>query len=160
MILWWAAFAAEAAPPSASPPAPPPPLCAEPAAPPAGLEAWGRPVPATRSIMAGTAADLMLADVVDLRWATPPARAPIGGTYGAVLSVTIWRAGQYRLALSARASVALVKDGRPVAAGAVSGGPPCSGIRQIVDYRLKPGQYALQLSGAAGPEMTLLLVAP
>ncbi|WCT73561.1 hypothetical protein PQ455_18450 [Sphingomonas naphthae] len=155
MILWWAALAMEAAPPSASAL----PLCSEAVVLPAGMEGWARPVPATRGIVAGTAADLMLVDVVDLRWATPPVRAPIGGTYGAVVAVTIWRAGVYRLATSARASVAMVKDGRPVEAGAASEGPPCSGIRQIVDFNLKPGTYALQLSDAAGPELTLLLAA-
>jgi hypothetical protein len=36
-------------------------------------------------------------------------------------------------------------------------GPNCTGIRKMVDYRLTPGPYILQISANGQPQMTVLL---
>lgn len=132
-------------------------ICAKVADPPAGMEAWSKPS-AALPLKPGTALTLPMDDVANLRFPVAPARAPVGGTYGAVQPFTVTTAGIYAIALSEAAWVDVTGDGRVLTAIGHRHGPPCSGIRKIVDFRLAPGTYTLQLIGAPRPEGTALIV--
>lgn len=134
------------------------PVCTAPVAPPAGLEAWATPSRISGdAIEPGKATALTLRAVDVAKFALPPERAPATGTFGGVYRVTIARAGIYRVALQAGAWIDLVRDGKSLTSAAHMEGPACSGIRKIVDFALEPGSYTLQLSGAKGPQMRVLI---
>jgi hypothetical protein len=132
-------------------------VCIRQEPPPRGLEAWTRPIAGDREIAPGTAETLTLVDVADLRFDAPPAQAPLGGTYGAMLAFRITTPGIYRIALSARASIDVAQAGRTIEPAGESDAPICTGIRKIIRFPLQPGSYALQISGVAGPQATVLL---
>lgn len=135
------------------------PACTAEAPPPAGLEAWkviSAISLATVEIDKTTGTMLQPSDKV--RFVLAPERAPAAGTFSGVLRFTVATPGTYRIALSAGSWIDVVRDGKTVASVAHTEGPACSGIRKIVDFPLQPGTYALQLSGAKGEEMRVLIV--
>ncbi len=133
------------------------PICTKMVGPPAGMAAWAQPAEGT-ALRPGTALALPMADVAGLRFTVAPERAPVGGTYGAVVPFTIARGGTYAIALSEAAWVDVARGPRLLSSTGHRHGPPCSGIRKIVDYRLAPGRYVLQLIGAPRPEGRVLIV--
>lgn len=66
------------------------------------------------------------------------------------------RAGTYRVALGAPAWIDLLADGEPLASTGHGHGPACTGVAKTVDFRLQPGRYVLQLSGASQAETTVM----
>ncbi|HET6527011.1 hypothetical protein [Sphingopyxis sp.] len=95
---------------------------------------------------------------------TPQVRYPVrpekpGGTvsYGGVLRFSVAEEGLWRVALSTGAWVDVVKDGKASTSVAHGRGPPCTGIRKMVDYRLAPGTYALQVAANGSETMTLMV---
>jgi hypothetical protein len=66
-------------------------------------------------------------------------------------------AGAYRVALSTAAWIDLIEDGKSLNPATFGHGPDCSTIRKIVDFQLKPGKHALQISGNADPKMVLMV---
>lgn len=76
---------------------------------------------------------------------------------GGTLTLTVTSAGTYRIALGGRAWIDVVRSGATLESSAHGHGPACSGIRKIVDFRLEPGSYAVQLSGSAEDTVTLMV---
>ncbi|MGJ3630031.1 hypothetical protein AB5I41_31865 [Sphingomonas sp. MMS24-JH45] len=68
------------------------------------------------------------------------------------------RPGTYRIALGTPAWIDVVRAGQPLAAMAHGHGPACSGIRKIVDFRLRPGRYVLQVSGGGTSPVPIMIV--
>lgn len=134
-----------------------PAICTKVADPPAGMAAWTQPAEGG-DLRIGVALKPKMADVATLHFAAAPARAPVGGTYGAILPFTVARAGTYAIALSEAAWMDVVRGADRALSSGHRHGPPCSGIRKIVDFRLAPGRYALQLIGAPRPEGIVLIV--
>lgn len=139
------------------------PVCIRRADPPAGLEAWktvvwrtptSPPVPLTVGHFG-----LPMQHVEEVRFDVQPAKSPAAGSYAIVLPLDVKKAGIYRLALSAPAWLDVVRGGKVLESVAHTHGPPCTGIRKIVDFDLKPGSYTVQISGAKEPSATML-VAP
>ncbi len=132
------------------------PACTATAAPPAGLEAWSRPIELSGILgfSVGAATKIPLSNA-----ALPiaPERPAAAGTFSQVLGFRIEKVGTYRVALSAGAWIDVVRDGKPLTSTAHMEGAACSGIRKIVDFDLAPGTYTLQLSGAKVQEMTVLI---
>lgn len=112
-------------------------------APLAGRPAIGRPV------------ELALRPAADVPYAPPPARAPAAGSHGGVFPLTIATPGLYRIALSAKAWVDVVRDGAAVASAEHAHGVPCSGVAKTVAFRLEAGRYVLQLSEVAASAITV-----
>ncbi|MEH3105260.1 MAG: hypothetical protein PGN12_15345 [Sphingomonas phyllosphaerae] len=145
---------------------PPEPSCtaARPAMP-VGLENWGTRVAleagaATRGapvIEVGRAAELRLVPLARLAPAAPPTRDPGTGNNAGMALFQVLRPGTYRIALGAPAWIEVVRGGRALPSAAHSHGPACTGIRKIVDYRLAPGRYVLQLTGAAANTLPVLI---
>ncbi|MBB4153652.1 hypothetical protein GGQ80_001558 [Sphingomonas jinjuensis] len=141
------------------------PACATVAAPPPELAGWSaaRPLRAGTSgegapaVTPGTAADIQLRPTAQLRYPVAPAKPGAAATAGGVFSLTIDRAGRYRIALGAGAWVDVVRDGAALASVAHGHGPACSGVRKMVDYDLAPGRYLIQLAGSTTPTIRLMV---
>lgn len=158
--MWWIALglAAQAQPATACP--------AKPVELPADLAGWRvqRPVAAAASpsgapvltLGEGARASLHAADQVVFA-ISPARRGP--GAHGGVFLFDAPRAGRYRVALETPGWVEVVREGRAVASTAHGHGPPCSGIRKLVDFDLRPGRHLLQVAGAPNASVTVL-VAP
>jgi hypothetical protein len=152
MITALLALAFQAAAPA------PAPVCIATVAPPAGLEAWSTVSAITMGpITIGQTTGLMLQPVEKVAYSPSPSRAPRPGTFGGVYQVTVATAGTYRIALEAGAWIDVVRDGKVLESVAHTEGPPCSGIRKIVDFTLAPGRYSVQLSGAKAAPMRVLI---
>ncbi|VXD04163.1 homogentisate 1,2-dioxygenase [Sphingomonas sp. 8AM] len=132
---------------------------------PVGFEGWSTRVAleagaATRHapvLAVGRAAELRLVPLDRLAPAAPPTRDLGTGTNAGVALFQVTRPGTYRIALGGPAWIEVVRGGRPLPATAQGHGPACSGIRKIVDYRLAPGRYVLQLTGAATNTLPVLI---
>lgn len=87
---------------------------------------------------------------------TPKKLAEAGDTAGLAL-FQITRAGTYRVALGGPAWIDVVRAGKALPSTAHAHGPMCTGIRKIVDFRLRPGRYVLQLTGTQAPTIPVLI---
>lgn len=76
------------------------------------------------------------------------ARKPMPGDYGGAFPLEIARGGTYRIALSGKAWIDVVRDGAPLVSIEHQRGAPCSGVAKIVAFRLDPGGYTVQISEA------------
>jgi hypothetical protein len=134
------------------------PVCTAIVAPPAGLEAWSVAPGMTGDVIApGKNIALTLQPVESVTFPLAPGRQPGAGTFGGVYHIIVTTAGTYRVALQNGAWIDLVRDGKSLTSVAHMEGPPCSGIRKIVDFALQPGSYTLQLSGAKTAQMRILI---
>lgn len=129
---------------------------------PAELAGWSQQQPVSAGTKPGEGATVSVgqAALVSLHPArhlalAPAAKAADGN--GGTLSLAITAPGTYRIALGGKAWVDLVQAGKPVASVAHAHGPRCSGVQKMVDFKLAPGTYAIQLSGS--PDETIALLA-
>lgn len=136
------------------------PVCTATVAPPAGLEAWNTaPGMTADAIAPGKNIALTLQPIDSVTFPAPLERKPATGTFGGVYHVTVAAAGTYRVVLQNGAWIDLVRDGKSLTSIGHMEGTPCSGIRKIVDFDLKPGTYIVQLSGAKTSQMRILIAA-
>lgn len=144
--------------------------CPTPAAPlPAGLEAWhkGASLAAATDrasltqarITPGTRVEVMLAPADTVRYAVAPGKAQPPASLGGLIGFRIHRAGSYRVAIGTAAWIDVLHGGKALTSTAHEHGPACSGIRKMVDFKLRPGRYVLQISGSKEPA-TPVLIAP
>ncbi|MEH3123911.1 MAG: hypothetical protein PGN16_18410 [Sphingomonas phyllosphaerae] len=159
LLLASASFSAQ------EPPAPEPSCTATRPALPIGFANWGTRVAleagaATRGapvIAVGRATELRLVPLDRLAPVAPPTRDLGAGSNAGMALFQVTRPGTYRIALGGPAWIEVVRGGRALPSAAHSHGPACSGIRKIVDYRLAPGRYVLQLTGAAASTLPVLI---
>lgn len=102
----------------------------------------------------GRGADLSLAPFTPVFAPGKPAEP---GTSGGLAMFQVTRAGTYRVALGGGAWIEVVRQGRALPSVAHGHGPMCSGIRKVVDFRLRPGRYILQLTGSASTSLPVLI---
>lgn len=108
-------------------------------------------------LLVGRGADVSLAPGDQLQPVAAPGRAPEAGTSGGLLMFQVARAGTYRVALGGPAWIDVVRRGRALASTGHGHGPACTGIRKIVDFRLAPGRYVLQLTGSVATSLPVLI---
>ncbi|UVO52031.1 homogentisate 1,2-dioxygenase [Sphingomonas sp. SUN019] len=133
---------------------------------PAEFSGWSEQIPVSAgvkpgdgaTVSVGKAANVSLHPAKHLALSPAPEKAAAVDSNGGTLAVSIVTAGTYRLALGGAAWVDLVQDGKAVASSAHDHGPKCTGVRKMVDFKLTPGTYAIQLSGSATPSLALMLV--
>lgn len=126
---------------------------------PGSLSAWtDRGTPAGERLAVGKAATLALRPMAEAGLTVKPGRVPEAGTYGGAIPVSIEKAGNYQIALGARAWVDIVKNGKAVTSVAHGHGPACSSIRKIVTFPLKAGLQRIEISGATDESIALLLI--
>ena len=75
-----------------------------------------------------------------------------------MVPVAVKKPGRLLVALDQGAWIDLVQDGRPVKPAAHRHGPACSGITKIVEYRVAPGRYLLQIVNAPEPTIRAMAV--
>lgn len=165
------------APPAAQTPAPMPSMTAAPAADscpggpatlPSEMAGWAARAalaaarspaglaPATLAVGRGVDATLHPADSVAYA-ATPGKPAGPGGQAG-LLALSVAAPGTYAVGLSSPAWIDVVDaSGAPVASTAHGRGPPCSGMRKVVDFTLAPGRYVVQLTTGGDPVVGVLV---
>ena len=133
---------------------------------PAELAAWGSTVPVTAGTQAGDGATLALGQAATvalhragtLKLDPAPAKPAAADSFGGTLRLSVAQAGSYRVALGSGAWVDILRGGKAIAAAAHAHGPRCTGIAKIVDFRLDPGTYVIQLSGVKANSLTALVV--
>jgi hypothetical protein len=143
------------------------PVCAAPVEIPPALAGWTAPdaMKAAASVKASATAPLTPGRAVRLKLLpTPKVAYPLrpekpGGSvsFGGLISFTVAEEGVWRVALSSGAWVDVVNDGKASQSVAHGRGPDCSGIRKMVDYRLAPGTYTLQIAANGADVLTLLV---
>ena len=155
-MVWAAVTMAFNTPLSAQMAAPAP--CATPAPPPPEFVGWEKRAALADggTIAIGQSAALTLASAP--RFAVTPGHAPAAGTFGATLRFTVATAGTYRVAVGSAVWIDVVRAGASLTSTAHDRGPACSPVRKIVDFRLAPGVYALQVSGSATPSVGVMVV--
>lgn len=106
----------------------------------------------------GKGAKLMLMATPDVAYPAQPEKPGGAASKGGLASFKIDKAGTYFVALGAAAWIDVVdRNGKAHASVAYGHGPDCSGIRKIVDFKLTPGAYTLQISGADVAEVEVLV---
>lgn len=141
------------------------PECERTAVPAAEFAAWADPVDLTSANYASQLPDAQIGPGQAVELVLHPAgavRYPVGpgkpGGQGGLAELTIETPGTYRVALGSPGWIDLIARGKVLVSSAHGHGAPCTGIRKIVDFVLKPGRYVVAISAA--PEMrTRLLVA-
>lgn len=169
LLLACALPASLVGPPSQARQAEAPPACTAPAELPAPLTGWAAPGTmkaaanakgsATARLIPGRAMQLKLLPTPKIAYPLRPEKPGGSVSFGGLASFTVAEEGMWRVALSSGAWIDVVKDGVAWPSVAHGRGPDCSGIRKMVDYRLTPGTYMLQVS-ANGTDASTLLVAP
>lgn len=140
---------------------------ATPATLPAELSAWTSPrqtaagtdgaSAAAVGLVIGQALDLALASTPDIAYPVRPERPGGSVSHGGIASFRVETAGVYRVAIDSAAWLDLVADGKHLDSVNHGHGPDCSGIRKMVDFRLEPGDYLLQLAGNGAPRLRVLV---
>ncbi len=139
--------------------------CAVPVEPAGELAPWRSPVDLVSAsdpsqikdsrLQMGQAAALALRPASAVRYPVGPGKP---GGQGGLAEIAIGRAGTYRVALSSAAWVDVIAGGKAVASTRHGHGAPCSGIRKIVEFPLKPGLHVIAIS-ASPDDTTRILVA-
>lgn len=119
----------------------------------AGHDLAGAPV-----LRVGQAIRLTLMPSAHLAFAATPGRQADAAGFGGLAKLRVARAGIYRIGLSGAAWIDVVAAGKPLASTAHGHGPACSGIRKIVDFSLRPGDYVVQLAASPEPAVTIMVV--
>jgi hypothetical protein len=132
------------------------------------LTGWPNRAPLTAATIAlaasqatlaiGRSAQLRLSPTTAVRYPVRPGRPAAPSTNGGIASFTVARPGTYRVALGSGMWIDVVQGGQAIASTTHAHGPACSGIRKIVDFRLRPGRHLLQISGGKEPNVTILVV--
>lgn len=133
------------------------------------LAGWSKSISRTAATTAGTAAraslplgqaaQLRLTPTPGVRFAIRPEKSGPPASNGGLASFTVTRPGIYRVTLGSGAWVDVVRDGKASASIAHGHGPACSSIRKMVDFRLMPGRYLLQVAGNADPVIPVMVAA-
>ena len=140
---------------------------ATPAPLPAELASWPKQAVAGAAIDAGglkqaaltpgRTVNAQLSPTASLRWPVAPQKPGDPGSFGGLFRFTAKQAGTYRVALGAGAWVEVAREGKALTSTAHGHGPACSAIRKIVDFKLVPGDYLLEIAGSAKPEIAVLV---
>lgn len=113
---------------------------------------------AAASVKVGQAVDAGLKPHPELRYVSTPGKVGGAESFGGLAGLEITAPGLYRVALGSAAWIDIVGKDAPIASSAHGHGPACSGIRKIVDFKLEPGRYTLQLANAAAPRIAVMVV--
>uniref|UniRef100_UPI0035C9900B hypothetical protein n=1 Tax=uncultured Sphingomonas sp. TaxID=158754 RepID=UPI0035C9900B len=105
----------------------------------------------------GLRSEVMLAATDTVRYVVAPTKPAEPASQSGMLGFTVARAGTYRVALGTAAWIDVVKGRNALESIAHSHGPACSGIRKLVDFKLTPGRYVLQIEGSKDSATPVLI---
>lgn len=145
-----------------------PETCPTPSAPlPADLAAWktgpslaaatDRATIARTRLKVGRRTELMLAPSDTVRYPFTPSKPGEPTSLGGMASFSIARAGTYRVLLGTPAWIDVVKGRTAQTSVAHAHGASCSGIAKMVDFKLAPGRYTLQIAGSKAAAAPVLI---
>lgn len=106
----------------------------------------------------GKAVDLALRPTPDVRYSLRPERPGGSVSHGGMAMFTVSATGTYRVAIGSGAWLDIVHDGAAATSVGHGHGPACSGIRKMVDFKLEPGDYVLQIVGNGTPAIPVMVV--
>lgn len=99
---------------------------------------------------------LSLAPQERVAFAVPPGKKTrTDDAHAGLVRLRIATSGLYRVALSGRLWIDVVRDGKLVASTDFTGARGCKAPRKVVLYRLAAGDMLLQVSGGASPQTEL-----
>ena len=161
-MRWWMAAAIATTVGAATP------LSAQPCPPPPELAAWARPAPLSAAmtvddkpvpfLVVGRAAATTLPATEQVRFVGVPGHRTGAIRYAGLVALDVRLPGTYRLALGGPAWIDMLSNERPLEAIAHGHGSECSSVRKMVDFRLTPGRYVVQLSDAPSPILQAMIV--
>ena len=142
--------------------------CPTPAAPlPAELAAWktgpslaaatDRNTLARTRLTVGRRTELMLAPKDSVRYPFTPSKPGEPASLGGMASFSIARTGTYRVLLGTPGWIDVVKGRKAQTSTAHAHGAACSGIAKMVDFKLAPGRYVLQIAGSKAAAAPVLI---
>ena len=102
-------------------------------------------------------ANVTLHPTREISFITQPDKPGGSVAHGGMAGVSIAATGTYQVNLNSGAWIDLFKDGKLVESSAHAPGPACTGIRKTVQFPLTPGQYVLQISANADPEIAVMV---
>lgn len=108
-------------------------------------------------LILGQASDLELYPTPEVTYAIRPARPAGSVSKGGLAAFRIDTAGTYRIAIDSAAWLDVVHDGKTLESVNHGRGPDCSGIRKMVDFKLQPGIYTLQIVGNGTANLRVML---
>lgn len=115
--------------------------------------------PATQSeILIGQAYTAPLKATASVSYAVQPKKVT-EGTFGGLFMLTVEKAGIYTIGLDQAGWIDVVRDGKVIKSSGQGLSPDCSTIRKMVDFRLDPGHYTVQVSNAP-KETAVIAVVP
>lgn len=122
------------------------------------IEAVGSPAGLDRATLAlGRGVDAALRPAEAVTYAAPPGKPAGPGAKAGLLALQVAAPGTYAVGLSSAAWIDVVDaQGAPVASAGHDHGPPCSGMRKVVDFPLEPGRYVVQLTTGGEPAVGVL----
>ena len=111
------------------------------------------------ALAVGTARKVSLAPIEKVHFPQAPERPPAPATYAAVLTLAIPpAAGVYTVSLSAGAWVDVYEDGAALRPLAFSGARDCPNIRKTLKFQLAAKTTVIQISNAAAPEISIVVL--
>ena len=145
-----------------------PETCPTPAAPlPAELAAWktgpslaaatDRTTLARTRLTVGRRTELMLAPKDSVRYPSTPSKPGEPASLGGMASFSVSRAGTYRVLLGTPAWIDVVNSRKAQTSTAHAHGAACSGIAKMVDFKLAPGRYVIQIAGSKAAAAPVLI---
>jgi hypothetical protein len=120
------------------------------------------PAPPTAMVCTGVDGNLPagLGPWIHISAMTPILRpgVTVAATPGSAMTIEIAEAGTYGVAIDTGAWIDVSRDGQALRSTAHGHGPACSTIRKIVDFRLEPGRYTIQLNRTEATAVRLLVI--
>lgn len=134
---------------------------------PAELSGWATRTPLTAAVNTGElarstltpgkAVDLALKPTPQVSYVLRPENPGGSVSNGGMAGFTVDRAGVYRVAIGTAAWIDVVHEGKAAMSVGHGHGPACSGIRKMVDFKLEPGSYVLEIAGNGSPVISVLV---
>lgn len=122
------------------------------------IYAFGDDLGADWSSLGAARTALPLHRFESLRYGVAPERKPDVHKFGGMIPIEVKKAGRLIVALDAGAWIDLVQGGAVVKSVAHGHGPPCSGIRKMVEFDVMPGRYQLQIVNAPSASIHAMAV--
>ena len=110
------------------------------------------------ALSVGTALRVPLSPVEKIHFTQTPERPPAPATYAAVLTLAPPAAGVYTVSLSAGVWIDIFQDGAALHPLAFSGAKDCPDIRKSLKFQLSAKTAVIQVSNAAAPEISLVVL--
>jgi hypothetical protein len=105
----------------------------------------------------GKGVDAVLPATGKVAYLAPPKKPDNPKNHGGLFQFAVDREGAYAVALGSPARIDLMRDKTAIAPASRVDGPSCSTIRQVMNFKLTPGTYVIQVSAYADARLPLMV---